>query len=303
MSTIVLATDLSEEARSGATWAFDWARRQPEGAARVVVVHVVTAEELVIKRVIFERSEDGELNELTAEVGKWLEPHLGEGVPVEIEVHAGSVVDGLTRACKSHDADWLVLSMSGKGAFGRLLLGSTASRIVHRPPCPTFIVHPEPLHTPDAPHIVAAVDFSPTSFDAAVKAAELARLLGGRLSLVHVIEIPRLVPAMSDSGMYPQTISAHIEETTRWATGELEAFVDKHVGVFVGLDPKLEVLPGYPAQEIIAYAKDEAADVLVVGNAGRSALGDFLMGSVATRVVHAAPSTLLIIAAAPTASS
>jgi nucleotide-binding universal stress UspA family protein len=300
MSTIVLATDLSDEARHAARWAFAWAKKIADEPATVVAVEVVTAEEAAIKRIIYDRHDDAELEQLTDAIATWIEPHHVADVPLVIEAYAGSVVDGLIRACKDHHADYLVLSMSGKGALGRLFLGSTASRIAHRPPCPTFVVHGKPMYSPDAPHVVAAVDFSATSLGAALRAAELAKGLSGSLTLVHVIEIPRLVPTMGDAELYPQTITAHIEESSRWARGELERFVAEHPRAFDGLSLRLDVRPGYPAQELIAFCEEEQADLVVIGNAGRSALGDFLMGSVATRVVNAMPATLLILPPATT---
>src|SRR5690554_4102272 len=130
MATIVLATDLSDQARSAAVWAFDWARRQPAGSACIVVVHIVSAEELTMAQL-----EQGALAHLTREVADWLEPYdkgdTAVDIGVDIKVHAGSVIAGIIWVCDEEQADWLVLSMSGKGALGRLFLGSTASRIVH----------------------------------------------------------------------------------------------------------------------------------------------------------------------------
>ena len=40
-----------------------------------------------------------------------------------------------------------------------------------------------------------------------------------------------------------------------------------------------------PAQEIVAYAEKEKADLIVIGSKGKSATARFLLGSVASKVV------------------
>jgi nucleotide-binding universal stress UspA family protein len=44
-----------------------------------------------------------------------------------------------------------------------------------------------------------------------------------------------------------------------------------------------------PAQEIVAYAEKEKADLIVIGSKGRSATARFLLGSVASKVVKYSP--------------
>ncbi|MFU8805875.1 MAG: universal stress protein [Bradymonadaceae bacterium] len=293
MSTIMLATDLSEEARGAADWAFEWASGQDTDPVKIVVVHVITTDELALRRVVYNVSDDEHLEAIQEEVIEWLAPHRREDVDIEIAVYAGSPIRELRRASEEHGPSWLVLAMSGKGFLGKLFLGSTASRIAHDPPCPTFIHHPDGIDS-KTPHVIAAMDFSETSAKAALGAARVAKLMGGRLSLVHVIELPKMVPSLAESTIHPQSISKHIEDSTTWAREQLAEFVAGHPGDFVNLATTLEVLPGYPAHELIAFARAEGGDILVLGNAGRSALGNFLMGSVATRVVQDMPCTILI---------
>jgi nucleotide-binding universal stress UspA family protein len=44
-----------------------------------------------------------------------------------------------------------------------------------------------------------------------------------------------------------------------------------------------------PAQEIVAYAEKEKADLIVIGSKGKSATARFLLGSVASKVVKYSP--------------
>jgi nucleotide-binding universal stress UspA family protein len=52
---------------------------------------------------------------------------------------------------------------------------------------------------------------------------------------------------------------------------------------------------GNPAAEIIAAAEERGADLIVVGQRGRSAIARFIDGSVADRVVRHAPCDVLVV--------
>jgi nucleotide-binding universal stress UspA family protein len=52
---------------------------------------------------------------------------------------------------------------------------------------------------------------------------------------------------------------------------------------------------GDPAHEIVACARERAADLLILGSRGRGALRAFLYGSVARRVAHTAPCAVKIV--------
>lgn len=52
---------------------------------------------------------------------------------------------------------------------------------------------------------------------------------------------------------------------------------------------------GQPVTEIVAAAQRAGCDLIVLGTQGRSAIGDLLMGSVATRVIATSPVPVLSI--------
>ena len=55
------------------------------------------------------------------------------------------------------------------------------------------------------------------------------------------------------------------------------------------------VVDSDPAKAIVQAAKDEGADVLVVGNVGVRSRRRFLVGNVPSAVVHAAPCTVVLV--------
>ncbi|MDH7479140.1 MAG: universal stress protein [Syntrophomonadaceae bacterium] len=62
-----------------------------------------------------------------------------------------------------------------------------------------------------------------------------------------------------------------------------------------GQPVKTELLYGHVAENIIKYATNSKADLIVMGYKGSSAVKDFLLGSVSTRVLHHAPGSVLLV--------
>jgi nucleotide-binding universal stress UspA family protein len=62
-----------------------------------------------------------------------------------------------------------------------------------------------------------------------------------------------------------------------------------------GIAVRSEVLLGQPAEEIIDYAKDQDADLIVMCTHGRSGLGRWVFGSVTEKVLRGAKTPVLVI--------
>lgn len=62
-----------------------------------------------------------------------------------------------------------------------------------------------------------------------------------------------------------------------------------------GISARSEVLLGRPADEIIEYAKEQNADLIVMCSHGRSGIGRWVFGSVTDKVLRGAETPVLII--------
>jgi nucleotide-binding universal stress UspA family protein len=58
---------------------------------------------------------------------------------------------------------------------------------------------------------------------------------------------------------------------------------------------KTEVVVGHPADQIIKYAAEKKADMIVVGQRGKSKIESWLLGSVSKRISSYAPCTVTIV--------
>lgn len=137
-------------------------------------------------------------------------------------------------------------------------------------------------------NILAAIDFSPSSKNAASYAAGLAEYFGARLTLFHAYHMPVLGYEM---GYVPPVIDVRSErekEIKKWIQG----LDDLHYGLEINYH--LEI--GLAADIIEDVAEDRECDLIVVGLAGQdSAIKEHVFGSVATRVAETSQIPVIII--------
>jgi ubiquinone biosynthesis protein len=78
-------------------------------------------------------------------------------------------------------------------------------------------------------------------------------------------------------------------------TAELEADLDEYAGPLGERVRTLVRRADDPAEGICRAAREEDADVLVVGSVGMQGRKEFLLGNVPNRVSHNAPCTVVIV--------
>lgn len=145
------------------------------------------------------------------------------------------------------------------------------------------------LQIPTPPKtILVPCDFSDCSRLALGYAAMVAKLSGGTLVLLHVIEPVR--PGL----LIEATVSRqHQGRMRERAAHELAAWVKRHASD-VGVRRPL-VKSGKPWEVIVAVASKTAADLIVIGTHGYTGLKHTVLGSVAERVVRHAPCPVLTV--------
>ncbi|HEY1555467.1 MAG TPA: universal stress protein [Kofleriaceae bacterium] len=133
--------------------------------------------------------------------------------------------------------------------------------------------------------ILVPHDFSASANHAAALARDEAKAHGGRLVLLHVIELPANI--RPDAMIVPDDNGAPIN-VRDYAVGKAEKHLADLVERLVkdGATASAVVRVGNPVDEINQLASDEKVDLIVMGTHGRSGLAHLLVGSVAERVVR-----------------
>lgn len=133
--------------------------------------------------------------------------------------------------------------------------------------------------------IVVALDGSEDGDRALEMARGIASEQGSRMVVVHVTEF-----VGGKGGVYPMAVD---EQDIK---AKIEAQVEKLRAD--GLEAEMvsrSVFPGGPGQVIAEAADSVDADLIVVGGRGRAPIGDLLVGSVPTRLLHIAHRPVLVV--------
>jgi nucleotide-binding universal stress UspA family protein len=146
-------------------------------------------------------------------------------------------------------------------------------------------------------HLLAPTDFSEYSKQAVVSALELARTLGAKLTMLHVVELPPYPVPYPVEGYAPPAVHAtwptFLDDLERQATQNLAQLVPEAESSDVEVARLVAV--GSPHRKIIDTAEAAQVDLIVMATAGRSGFSRLLMGSIAERVVRTAPCPVLTI--------
>ena len=128
--------------------------------------------------------------------------------------------------------------------------------------------------------IVVGTDGSETASRAVTSAAQLAADVGADLHIVSAYG-----PAMRQD-----------LERLRHGGGSVQAVLEEAAGLVADAACKVETheLAGNPADAIMTFTEEQAADLIVVGNKGLGGVKGML-GSVPSKVVKQSPSSVLIV--------
>ena len=128
------------------------------------------------------------------------------------------------------------------------------------------------------------VEASKSAVPAVEMASEIAKAHGAKIILLHVVEnIPAYVSVHLPAELRKNVIAS--------AREDLEAVAKNH-----GLDDSTEILvrEGNPGADILDYANENGIDMIVMSSHDPG-MADYLLGSVAARVVRHAHCSVLVV--------
>ncbi len=128
--------------------------------------------------------------------------------------------------------------------------------------------------------VLCPTDFSDGSREAIAAAVDLAKRLGGDITLLHVFQPVAYTMPEGIALATPQVMAdlqLRVGETLERWRGETAA---------MGVEVTTATAMGAPFAEIVRYARDNAYDLIVLSTHGRSGLKHALLGSVAEKVVR-----------------
>lgn len=186
-----------------------------------------------------------------------------------------------------HGIDLVVVGTHGRKGVQRFLLGSTSEVVLHNATCPVLTIGPHVeaprIFSLTLDNILFAAELAARSKPAIEYALALAAERHAHLTLLHVLP--------EESRNYPDRT-----RVLRFAMDQMQSLLPASRSSCCKTE--LAVDAGDPAERIVQHARDEKADLIVMGLAGNSDFGAKGSSGVTYRVVGAAPCPVLSVPAA-----
>jgi nucleotide-binding universal stress UspA family protein len=210
---------------------------------------------------------------------------------VETAILRGRAANAIIENAREFAADVVIVGSRGHGPIASLVLGSVSSEVVDRAHCPVLVARSTTLS-----QVVLATDDSPSARAAEDVIVHWPMFDGQRIAVVSVADAVRpwtsgIAPMFLRQAreVYAQDLEGATrvaERVAQDATARLEE---------AGRPADALVRRGDPAAEIIGFAAQQEADLIVLGSRGRSALAELVLGSVARNVLAGSGASVLIV--------
>lgn len=210
-----------------------------------------------------------------------LERVTGQSRTHAVTALVGNPAHTISRVAVERHAALIVVGLGRRGLTDRLFGDETALQLARISRVPVLAV-PEDAELA-AWRVVVAVDFG----DLAERAAQ------GALDLVGddgTVELVHITPFVHEHAF---TLDAEAP-TARWVRMQLDALANRLV-VPAGVRLSSVVLHGRAAHELLAHAARTGATLIATGTHGRGFVARAVLGSVATKLLRAAPCAVLAV--------
>ncbi len=194
-----------------------------------------------------------------------------EGVNCDIEVfHGDDPYRDIVRQASENKVDLIIVGKHGRTGLLRLMMGSVAAKVIGHAPCNVLVV--SPTARVEFREILVAIDGSDYGNAALREAVSIAKRCGSSLTVLCVA-------------------------STEAEKGTAEGIVKqaKELSSTEGIAVKSMTMIGKPYDAIVETAKQNRADLIIVGSHGRTGLERLLMGSVTERVIGHTEKAVLVV--------
>ncbi len=287
---ILLPTDFSQKSLVARPAAVALAKRY---GATLHVLHVVppvtppamqTIESAGIRTIDedFRAEGEGLLRELAQEIGS--------GVQVQTHVLSGTPADAIERCVSEHDIDLVALATHGNTGLDRVLLGSTAEKVIRTVPCSVLVCREKPESWDSIGTLLLPVAAGELEKVVVAEAVELARESNASLHLLHVLVPPpqQMRHVLRGHGLL------NVQEQAR-KTMDMHLLAIEESEIQGAVPSKREVREGSPGATSALVAEEIDAGLVVVGTHARAGLARFVLGSAAERIARQAPCSVLVV--------
>jgi nucleotide-binding universal stress UspA family protein len=212
-------------------------------------------------------------------------------VAAEAAILRGRPASAIIDDARAFAADLVIVGSRGHGAIASLLLGSVSAEVVDHAPCPVLVARRVGMS-----QLVLATDDSASARVAEDLMVSWPIFDGLPISVVSVADAVRPWTSGISPMFQRQATDAYaddLHDATQAAERVTSAAATRLRAA--GRPADATVRRGDPAAEIIAFAEERRADLIVLGSRGRSALAEILLGSVVRNVLAGSDASVLVV--------
>jgi nucleotide-binding universal stress UspA family protein len=208
-----------------------------------------------------------------------------DGVHCTVALAHGDPAFQILQHARELGADVIVMATHGRKGVPRVVLGSVTEAVLHATPCPLLTIPPRAARSSARfQRVVCAVDFSPSSPATLSQALAMLQEAHGEVTLLNVID-----PAYSTGE--PDAARGRVEK----ALADLHGRLPEEIAHWCVVRDAVRL--GETAAEILQQARDDEADLVVVGAHSRRPAMAAMVGSCADRVVRESACPVLAVPA------
>lgn len=204
-----------------------------------------------------------------------LSESAGAGTPHAVTVVEGRPAAAILERAHGRAADVIVIGSHGRTGLARFRLGSVAEEVTREAGRPVLVVNV--LEAGDAParvsNVLCPVNFTPLARQSLDVAADVAARFGARLSVVHAVEAEA-----ADLDAAHRALCAWVPGAVRGQCEVSEA-----------------VRKGNAAEQILKLAREQHADLIVLGAERRLLLEWTTLGTTTERVMRHGVAPVLVV--------
>lgn len=228
-----------------------------------------------------------------------MERRLKGATLVHRKVLAGKPAEEIIRYAEEQDVDLIAISSRGLSARGQWVLGSVVNKVIRGTRRPVLLIRGQSGNARVrqealVKRVLVPLDGSQTGESAIPCTEMLSRAMGSEVVLFHVLRQP--APWVGLEGGMPYTMSPEEEESRKaYAISYLEKIgkqlEDK------GIKVTCKIGGGFPAEEILDFAKANSVDLIAMSSHGRSGIRRWVLGSVTAKVLNSGDTAVLVVRA------
>jgi nucleotide-binding universal stress UspA family protein len=259
--------------------------------SQLLLVYCMENHQIQFLSFIFKSSEntaDTPANELSAHLNALKNQLLPLEKEVTTRITLGIVAEVMPREAEAFNANLIIIGTSKKSSLQRTFLGSNAIKILRHSPCSVLVTKTNATGTYQ--RIIIGVDLSsdiqPTLDFISALAPE------AEVILAHFYQIPFEGKLTHHADLNDPYLAAYRQELRDEATQKLNIIANKSSW---GLLKSTNIVTqGDPAEMLLQLAQDHKCDLIVLNKSNKTAIDDFILGSVTNEVVNLSTRDVLV---------